>query len=55
MEQYEHEEVGANSAVLYGPDGAFVGNYRKTNPFETDKTWAKPGTLTRQIVLCTHR
>ncbi|KAH9947447.1 carbon-nitrogen hydrolase [Amylocystis lapponica] len=36
--------VGANSAVLYGPNGAWVGGYRKTNLFETDKTWAKPGT-----------
>lgn len=44
MENYEHEEVGANSAVLYGPDGTLLGNYRKTNPFETDMTWAKPGT-----------
>lgn len=43
MENYEHEEVGANSAVMYDPDGTRVGNYRKTNPFETDKTWAKPG------------
>jgi protein N-terminal amidase len=42
-ENYEHEEVGANSAILYSPDGSFVGNYRKTNPFETDMTWAKPG------------
>ena len=37
------EEVGANSAVFYGPSGEFVGNYRKTNPFETDMTWSKPG------------
>jgi protein N-terminal amidase len=37
------EEVGANSAIFYGPDGEFVGNYRKTNPFETDMTWSKPG------------
>ncbi|EKM51564.1 uncharacterized protein PHACADRAFT_150048 [Phanerochaete carnosa HHB-10118-sp] len=44
MENYEHEEVGANSVALYGPDGTRIGNYRKTNPFETDKTWAKPGT-----------
>ncbi|GJE88441.1 carbon-nitrogen hydrolase [Phanerochaete sordida] len=44
MENYEHEEVGANSAMVYAPDGTRVGNYRKTNPFETDKTWAKPGT-----------
>ncbi|KAI0789659.1 carbon-nitrogen hydrolase [Abortiporus biennis] len=37
-------EVGANSAVLFGPDGTCLGNYRKTNLFETDMTWAKPGT-----------
>jgi protein N-terminal amidase len=37
------EEVGANSAVVCGPDGEFIGNYRKTNLFETDKTWAKAG------------
>lgn len=37
------EEVGANSAVFYGPDGNLVGNYRKTNPYETDMTWSKPG------------
>ncbi|CCM04918.1 uncharacterized protein FIBRA_07115 [Fibroporia radiculosa] len=36
--------VGANSAVMYGPNGALVGGYRKTNLFETDMTWAKPGT-----------
>ncbi|KAF9066467.1 carbon-nitrogen hydrolase [Rhodocollybia butyracea] len=36
--------IGANSAVLYGPDGEWVGHYRKTNLFVTDKTWAKPGT-----------
>ncbi|KAI0087739.1 carbon-nitrogen hydrolase [Irpex rosettiformis] len=38
------EEVGANSAILYGPTGEFISNYRKTNPFETDMTWSKPGT-----------
>lgn len=37
------EQVGANSAVLYGPDGEWVGGYRKTHLFETDLTWAKPG------------
>lgn len=35
--------VGANSALLYGPDGQPIGNYRKTNLFETDRTWAKEG------------
>ncbi|KAI0050415.1 carbon-nitrogen hydrolase [Auriscalpium vulgare] len=36
--------VGANSAVLYGPEGTWIGNYRKTNLFRVDKSWAKPGT-----------
>lgn len=36
--------VGANSAVLFGPNGECVGRYRKTNLYETDTTWAKPGT-----------
>lgn len=35
--------VGANSAVLCGPNGYFIGNYRKTNLFATDRTWAKAG------------
>lgn len=35
--------VGANSAVLYGPLGEWVGAYRKTNLFRTDKTWASAG------------
>ncbi|THU95464.1 carbon-nitrogen hydrolase [Dendrothele bispora CBS 962.96] len=35
--------VGANSAVIYGPGGKYLGGYRKTNLFEIDKTWAKPG------------
>ncbi|KAF5377883.1 hypothetical protein D9615_006678 [Tricholomella constricta] len=37
-------QVGANSAVIYGPSGEWVGGYRKTNLYETDMTWAKPGT-----------
>jgi protein N-terminal amidase len=41
--------VGANSAVLYGPDGCWVGGYRKTNLFKTDLTWAKAGTATSKI------
>ncbi|GBE85124.1 carbon-nitrogen hydrolase [Sparassis latifolia] len=37
--------IGANSAVLYDPRGARVGDvYRKTHLFETDTTWAKAGT-----------
>ncbi|TFK23046.1 hydrolase [Coprinopsis marcescibilis] len=35
---------GANSAVMYGRDGEWVANYRKTNLYDTDITWAKPGT-----------
>ena len=35
--------VGANSAVIYGPDGVRVGHYRKSHLFYMDKTWAKPG------------
>lgn len=41
----QFEGVGANSAVLYGPEGEWIGGYRKTNLFETDKTWAKAGKL----------
>ncbi|TBU31794.1 carbon-nitrogen hydrolase [Dichomitus squalens] len=40
----EDEKVGANAAALYGPNGDFVGDYRKTNLYETDMTWARPGT-----------
>jgi len=40
----EVHQVGANSAVVYDPRGERVGEYRKTNLFETDMTWAKPGT-----------
>lgn len=39
----EIQQVGANSAVLYGPDGNWIGGYQKTNLFKTDRTWAKPG------------
>ncbi|KAI0726312.1 carbon-nitrogen hydrolase [Fomitopsis betulina] len=34
--------VGANSAVLFGPE-QLVGTYRKTNLFSTDMTWAVAG------------
>ena len=37
------DQVGANSAVIFSPDGELVGNYRKTNLYTTDMTWAKPG------------
>lgn len=38
-------QVGANSLTFFGPSGEWVGGYRKTNLFETDMTWAKPGLL----------
>ncbi|KAI0763655.1 carbon-nitrogen hydrolase [Trametes elegans] len=37
------DAVGANAAALYGPEGQFVGEYRKTNLYDTDMTWAAPG------------
>lgn len=37
------ERVGANSAMFYAPNGEWIDNYRKTNLFPTDETWAKPG------------
>ena len=43
--------VGANSAILFGPDGECVGKYRKTNLYETDTTWAKPGEQTSPPLL----
>lgn len=42
-EAREVDQVGANSAALYGPDGQFVGDYRKTNLYKTDMTWARAG------------
>jgi len=38
-----NSKVGANSAIAYGPDGEWIGGYRKTNLYETDLTWAQPG------------
>ncbi|KAF8628643.1 hypothetical protein AX15_003775 [Amanita polypyramis BW_CC] len=35
--------VGANSAVLCGPAGEWIGGYRKTNLFMSDLPWAKAG------------
>ena len=35
--------VGANSALLYDPKGNCITNYRKSNLFETDMTWARAG------------
>ncbi|KAJ3546459.1 hypothetical protein NMY22_g2049 [Coprinellus aureogranulatus] len=43
-ESEERLAVGANSAVLYDPQGEWAGGYRKTNLYTTDKTWAKAGT-----------
>jgi protein N-terminal amidase len=45
----EVRQVGANSAIMYGPDGQWVGGYRKTNLFETDKPWAKAGGCTTPL------
>lgn len=42
-EDRKTDQVGANSAAFYGPDGEWVGGYRKTNLYKTDLTWAKPG------------
>lgn len=39
----EIRQVGANSAALCGPDGSWIGGYRKTHLYKTDITWAKPG------------
>ncbi|KXN82788.1 Protein N-terminal amidase, partial [Leucoagaricus sp. SymC.cos] len=39
----ERRIVGANSAILFGPVGEWIGGYRKTNLFKTDKTWAAAG------------
>ena len=45
MKELEGEGVGVgyNSAVLVGPKGDVLGNYRKTFRFETDKCWARDG------------
>ncbi|KAG6831030.1 hypothetical protein H0H87_006519 [Tephrocybe sp. NHM501043] len=43
--QIKHRNVvGANSAIIYSPEGEWIGGYRKTNLFKTDETWAKAGT-----------
>lgn len=39
------DRVGYNSAIIYGPGGNYIGGYRKTNLFETDMSWALPGTV----------
>lgn len=38
-----HSPVGANSAIIYGRGGELVSQYRKTNLYDTDMTWAKAG------------
>lgn len=43
MLEGEGTGVGWNSAVVVGPEGEVVGNYRKTFRFETDKAWAREG------------
>ncbi|CCA71392.1 hypothetical protein PIIN_05330 [Serendipita indica DSM 11827] len=43
-EERDDHAVGANSAVVYDPNGAWIGGYRKTNLFEADLPWVKPGT-----------
>lgn len=52
-ERHERMHVGANSAVLYSPLGECVLAYRKTNLFETDITWAKPGICITSRCECT--
>ncbi|KAF9046113.1 carbon-nitrogen hydrolase [Panaeolus papilionaceus] len=42
--QAPREQIGANSAVFYNPQGELLHNYRKTNLFVTDLSWAKAGT-----------
>ena len=36
-----------NSAVICGPSGEYIGGGRKTNMYEADLPWCKPGTLLR--------
>ncbi|KIM28328.1 hypothetical protein M408DRAFT_139999 [Serendipita vermifera MAFF 305830] len=43
-EEHPAQLVGANSAIMYDPTGTYVGQYRKTNLFEADLPWVKPGT-----------
>ena len=39
----EGEGVGWNSALVVGPEGNVLGNYRKTFRFETYNNWAREG------------
>jgi protein N-terminal amidase len=43
-ESREPHQVGANSAMIVAPSGDLITVYRKTNLYETDLPWAKPGT-----------
>jgi len=36
--------IGANSGLLYDPRGNCITNYRKSNLYEMDKSWARAGT-----------
>ncbi|KAF9075968.1 hydrolase [Rhodocollybia butyracea] len=42
-DETRNRDIGANSAVLYGPSGEWIGNHRKINLFPTDRSWAKAG------------
>jgi len=42
-EEHPGQLIGANSAIIYDPNGNYVGEYRKTNLFEADLPWVKPG------------
>jgi protein N-terminal amidase len=35
--------AGANSSLVYGPDGEWVAGYRKTHLYEEDMYWAEAG------------
>lgn len=51
----EVKRIGANSAVVYGPDGEWVHGSRKTNLYDTDMSWAIPGTLLlNKIIVLPH-
>jgi len=35
--------LAANSAMVISPEGSVLGNYRKSNLYELDKSWAESG------------
>jgi len=43
-EDAKPHQQGANSVHVVKPDGTLLMNYRKTNLFHVDESWAKPGT-----------